>query len=265
VDSFQQSAGQSVGFMTALGGVAITALTLVLALDRERVDRRVFKLLPAALITATIAAFGSAALMANVSGLADSASAAAGDAAGAAPVSGGLRLYLVAQTTEHTAGALFLFILMLLPAVYDIQGATRLAQRLGFWSFIFFEASAGVGVVQSVRWHHHPATGAALAVTGVLAVLLIIVFTVRRPGEAEGFEIAPFLLSTAAVCAATIVYTLTYRERGAPGELDIWFFCLASSLPTAALIGLAMRIYREEQQEAVEELRGKSSRGYSSP
>jgi hypothetical protein len=245
VDSFQQEAGQLVTFLTALGGAAVTVLTLVLALDRERVDRRIFQLLPAALIAATFAAFVSANLMVFTSGLPESPPVEPAGQPGAGPVPSDLRLFLVALTTVHTATALLLFALVLLPAVYDVQGGTGVAQRLGFWSFLVIEVAAGAGVLQAARWRHYPEATTALAVSGGMAVALIVYFALRSPEADEGVQIFPFILCTAAVGAAGVYFAATFDRRQAPDSLDLWFFCLASMLPTAALIGLAIRVYRE--------------------
>jgi hypothetical protein len=216
---------------------------LVLALDRERVDQRVFQLLPAALIVATLASFAAANLMVFTSSLPDAAPTPA--APGGLPVASGLRLFLVAITTVHTAIALFLFTLMLLPAVYDVQGATAFAQRLGFWAFVLFEGSSAAAVVQLARAPRHPGVEAALAVSGGLAAALVVYFALRSGDAGERAQLFPFILSTAAVCAALAYFSVTFDRLGPPDSVDTWFFCLASILPTASLLGLGTRIYRE--------------------
>src|SRR5215207_8693081 len=122
-----------VDFLTALGGVAITALTLVLALDRGRVDQRVFQMLPAALIAATLAAFAGAHLMVAAASLREAVPAADVLHDAAEGLRTTARLYLIAGSTTASANGLF-FCLVLLPAVYDVQGPTELAQRLALWA-----------------------------------------------------------------------------------------------------------------------------------
>ncbi len=248
MDAIQQQASLYVGFMTALAGMALTALTLVLALDRERVDARIFLLLPAALISATISATVGANLMLSIGSLPASSSVPS-TAGPTAPVSGDMRLYLIAMTTVHTAGALVLFTLMLLPAVYDVQGGTRMAQQLGFWSFLLLEGAGMVAIVQVMRDRNHPVTTAAIAVSGGLAAALILWFARRQRDPGESADLFPFILCTAATCAAAVFYALTYDQRHPVDTLDVWFFCLASTLPVSALIGLGIRIHRDEFAE----------------
>ena len=67
-----------------------------------------------------------------------------------------------------------------------------------------------------------------------------------RPGAGgEGAQTFPFILSTGAICATAAYFAVTFRDRHPPNATDVWFYCLASTLPTAALLGLAIRVYRE--------------------
>jgi hypothetical protein len=127
---FRKLAGQYASFFTALGGVCITVLTLILALERVPNRADLHSVLVASLIVATVVSFIGAHLMAETAAcirqpaprpetsLLSSANGSPGWEQETPQWVGG-RLFLLASINIYLGAILTSFSLMLLPAAYD--------------------------------------------------------------------------------------------------------------------------------------------------
>lgn len=127
---FRKLAGQYASFFTALGGVCITVLTLILALERVPNRADLHSVLIASLVVATVVSFIGAHLMAETAacirqpvtsteGSQPSSANVTPAHDGGTPSWVGGRLFLVASINIYLGVILTSFSLMLLPAAYD--------------------------------------------------------------------------------------------------------------------------------------------------
>src|SRR4051812_41334609 len=163
------------GFLTALGGVSITVLTLVLALEREPSDPEDHSLLVASLVLATIACFVGTHLMAETAAFTRIPPAPPDPAMAA-------RLFLVASVNIYLAVGSFLFSLMLLPAAYDKKNGAYIG-RLTPVAFVTLQLGAFVGVG---RWVILRSTGpTGLFLFALVAGLPLVVCFLFPPDAAQ--------------------------------------------------------------------------------
>jgi len=120
--NFRKLAEQYASFFTALGGVCITVLTLILALERVPNRADLHSALVASLIVATVVSFIGAHLMAETAASIRQPTTGVGEN----PVQDeeppqwvGGRLFLLASINIYLGAILTSFSLMLLPAAYD--------------------------------------------------------------------------------------------------------------------------------------------------
>lgn len=224
-------------FLGGLGSVAITALTLVLALDRSKVDQRVFLYLPTTLVVGTLTSLIGAHLMVSLSGLSDPSGS--GDPEGAA------RLFTLASVNTYLASGLFLFSLMLLPEVYDSEGLTAMARTVGFWSFLALQGASMVGLTTILQRTEVPGRMLATLVSVAVGVALGLVSAGSLGGGSPRAPIVPFILCAVASCLSVLWIALTAYTYPLLQPVDIWFVSLAVIGPSGSLMGLAVRIRRQ--------------------
>lgn len=143
-------ASQYSNFLSALGGISITVLALVLALDRQPINKKAYPVLIVSLVLATFACFTGVHLM--------SETAALPRLTKAGTERSGLGPYLISTVNICIAPMLTGFSLMLLPKVYfkekanrndeDVIGIQWIANRVffvvvgiaWFWTIYYFYA-----------------------------------------------------------------------------------------------------------------------------
>jgi hypothetical protein len=220
------------GFLTALGGVSITVLTLVLALEREPSDPEDHSLLVASLVLATISCFVGTHLMAETAAF-TRVPPAPPDPAMAA------RLFLVASVNIYLAVDSFLFSLMLLPAAYDKKNAAYI-RRLTTFAFVTLQLGAFVWVGRSVILRSTGPTG--LYLFGLVAGLsLVVCFIFTTDAGQTRFKEVPFLMGVLSTVASLIYFASTFSDGSEPRNRDILFYSLATTLPCASLVGLGVK------------------------
>jgi uncharacterized membrane-anchored protein len=134
---FRKLAGQYASFFTALGGVCITVLTLILALERVPNRADLHSVLVASLIVATVVSFIGAHLMAEtaasirqpVTSVETSPPTSVNESPAGekeTPLWVGGRLFLLASINIYLGVILTSFSLLLLPATYDKLNAREI-------------------------------------------------------------------------------------------------------------------------------------------
>lgn len=121
---FRKLAGQYASFFTALAGVCITVLTLILAIQCTTQRAELHSVLVASLVVATLVSFIGAHLMAETAACfrqPTSLEPLSQSVADQNSARVGRRLFLLASTNIYLGVILTSFSLMLLPAAYDKQ------------------------------------------------------------------------------------------------------------------------------------------------
>jgi len=218
-------------FLSALGGVSITVLTLVLTLRKEIADQRLFLFLNAALTVAAIVCFVGAHGMAEVSAIPE------------ADMLGARRLYMVTSVNVYMAAALFLFSLMLLPRVYDGHMPAGLL-AITFWSFLGIEIGAIAWMVSFIAQLDHPYSGHGLISAGVTGAMIL--GYEPKADAATGFVAFPFWVSIAISGASLVLFASTFQLLEGPQWFDVMFYCVGMALPSMALMRLGWKEYRRQ-------------------
>jgi hypothetical protein len=230
--NFIALASSYAGFLAALGGVSITVLTLVLALEREPSDPKHHSLLIASLVVATISCFVGTHLMAETAAFTYIPPAPPNPLFAA-------RLFLIASVNIYLAVDSFLFSLMLLPAAYGKRNAAHIRRPTTF-AFVTLQLGAFVWVGRSVLFHLMAPVGAyLLALVASLCLALCFFFTTNA-GQTRCKEV-PFLMAVLFTIASLIFFAFTFNDGSQPKKIDVIFYSLATTLPCASLVGLGVK------------------------
>jgi hypothetical protein len=227
---------QYAGFLAALGGVTITVLTLVLSLDREKVRSNSHKFLVAALVVATLSSFTGAHLMAETAAFIRKQQ---GQKSGA-------RLFLLASINIYLSTILTIFVLMLLPADYNIQNA----EAVTVISALVFLCV----VVSALCWMYLTATSripashrcrtirraAIVSVIWLLALCILpVIFKIIDDQILLLLSFSPIVVFTG---FSLLRFVITFDDGGKAKAFDISVFCLSITLSCASLLGIAVRL-----------------------
>ena len=210
-------------FLVAVGGVSITALTLVLSLGSESAGRTSRAFLVSALVVATVSCFIGSHMMAETSAFISYSKGA--------PT--GERLFLLASTNIFVAVALVLFALMLLPTStgnIDVTTMTPISV-LVFWLVVI-----GVCcwlVIASIN--RMPAPGSHLTILFlafvVVAWCICLCFFLKKYLLWASF--IPIIILTVAL---QLYFALTFHDGGKVHARDIRIFSSIISISYISLL-----------------------------
>ena len=226
-------------FLGSLGGVCITILTLVLALNPEEAKRKnLHPLLVAALLVATIACFVGAHLMADVVAFKESPHL--------------LRLFRTGSINTYVSISLIAFSLMLLPMVYD-KNIPKELKTIGMMTFLLVEFGVFYWMYSAVTSNFvnppNSISGNTVSlIAGVLCILVATTSYILLRNDADGFPPLPFYFSLFSIIASLVYYNYTRDWLTLPAwtnSADKVLYCVAASLPAAALIGVGFKAYRD--------------------
>lgn len=265
---FRKLAGQYASFFTALGGVCITVLTLILALERVPNRADLHSVLIASLVVATVVSFIGAHLMAETAAsirqpapIVDNPLSSPNPYNPAhqkeTPPWVGGRLFLLASTNIYLGAILTSFSLMLLPAAYDKLNARELTLitlsvflvvlvSAYFWMDRYFAFRMGPLGLENEPEPPKPSIRQKVAVIVFsLAASAVIVFT-RGDTARKYIQAAEFITLIALSAGSGFYFNRVYHQKPQP-ELRDWkqvslFFYAVITFSCITIFALGLRL-----------------------
>jgi hypothetical protein len=265
---FRKLAGQYASFFTALGGVCITVLTLILALERVPNRADLHSVLIASLVVATVVSFIGAHLMAETAASIRQPVPSVGNPLPlptpqnpvyqkeTPPWVGG-RLFLLASINIYLGAILTTFSLMLLPAAYDKLNARELtlitlsvfmvvSVSAYYWMdryFAFRMRPLGLGYEQKPPKPSLRQKGVVIVFS--VAASAVIVFT-RGDTARKYVQAAEFITLIALSASSGFYFNRIYHQKQQP-ELRDWkqvslFFYAVITFSCITIFALGLRL-----------------------
>lgn len=250
-------AQQYASFLVGLGGVSITVLTLVLALQQVNARRYYHSHIVASLVVATIACFIGAHLMAETAAIVISTPKDCVNIPIDLPEIS--YSFLLASISVYVAAMLFMFALMLLPTAYETKKANDLSREItpiGECGFLFVTFGALYWMIQTYGYTVYESKTLELSdwngsyhfltAAVILLAVSVIKLSVTYP-RTRKLHPLPYTILVLFLGVSLVLFASGYAKPIVNKSLKLIyleFFRLSITFSACALIGLWLKIMK---------------------
>ncbi len=235
-------------FLSALGGVSITVLALVLTLYPKPVEGNLSRFWVAALFVATISCFTGAHLMAEAAAFISkslartSKSEVSLEATSATSIKEskelrlGVRLSLLASINIYVAAMLIIFTVVLLTAehVKWVSVSVFLLVLIVTLSWMYHSAKSRFNP------NNPQAEKASCWAIGIGVVVGILMFLAASRLAEEYFLVASFLVPLISIAFSFFYFVWILKSGDEERKLNVWFYSFAIALSCISLFGAGL-------------------------